>query len=286
MINGKEEKIAADENGYLNLKRPWKKDDHIEIIFPMGIYAVSMPDNKTREAFFYGPVLLAGVLGNTEPDPVKGIPVVVAATNSPSEWIQKSKEHDFTFTSLKVGQPADIVFHPFNTVKNEYYSVYFDVFSNDDWKNEQAKYEAEKMRIQQVEAHTIDALRMGEMQPERDHTFTGNAITGEGHGRKWRGTRDGGSLSFVLKVDGISNHELLMSYWGMDNRGRIFDILVDGEFIATEDINKYKSSRFYDIVYPVPVTLTKGKEKVTITLRAKSGNNVGPVYGTVRMMKK
>ncbi len=286
LINGKEEKITPDESGYLNLKRQWKKDDHIEIIFPMGIYAVSMPDNKTREAFFYGPVLLAGVLGNTEPDPVKGIPVVVAATNSPSEWIQKSNGQDFTFTSLKVGQPADIVFHPFNTVKNEYYSVYFDVFSIDGWKNEQAKYEAEKTRIQQVEAHTIDALRMGEMQPERNHTFTGSAITGEGHGRKWRGTRDGGSLSFVLKVDGTSNHALLMSYWGMDNRGRIFDILVDGQLIATEDINKYKASRFYEIVYPVPVALTNGKEKVTITLSAKPGNNIGPVYGTVRMIKK
>jgi hypothetical protein len=56
--------------------------------------------------------------------------------------------------------------------------------------------------------------------------------------------------------------------------------------IATEDINKYKASRFYDIVYPIPAELTKGKDKVTIKLRPAPDNMVGPVYGEVRMIKE
>jgi hypothetical protein len=72
----------------------------------------------------------------------------------------------------------------------------------------------------------------------------------------------------------------------MDNRYCKFDILVDGEQVATEDLNKFKASKFYDIVYPIPSSLTKGKQTVTIKLQARKNNHVGPVYGTIRMMQQ
>lgn len=285
LVNGEQENISADENGYFAIKRRWKKGDKVEIQLPLSIYAVSMPDNTNRQAFFYGPVLLAGDLGAAEPDPVKGIPVVVSATNDPSQWIQHDA-NNLQFASLKVGRPQDINFRPFNQVKDQYYSVYFDVFSPEGWKNQQAKYEAEKLRLQEVERSTVDVLRMGEMQPERDHDFTGETFTGEGHGKKWRSTRQAGSMSFNLKVAGDKENELQLTYWGMDNRGRVFEILVDGKQVAIEDLNKYKKSEFYDIRYPIPASLTNGKEKVVITLKAGAGNSVGPVYGNARMMVK
>jgi hypothetical protein len=71
----------------------------------------------------------------------------------------------------------------------------------------------------------------------------------------------------------------------MDNRSRQFDILVDGTVVASEDLNKYKESRFYDISYPVPTELTQGKTLVTVKLQAKSNNAAGPVYG-IRMVRK
>lgn len=70
----------------------------------------------------------------------------------------------------------------------------------------------------------------------------------------------------------------------MDNRGRTFDIFIDGIKLDTEDLNKYKESRFYNIKYAIPVELTKGKTKVTIKLAAKPDNSAGPVYGS-RMIK-
>jgi DUF1680 family protein len=147
LVNGKQENVNADENGYFPIKRRWRKDDKVELQLPLSIYAVSMPDNKNRQAFFYGPVLLAGDLGAAEPDPVKGIPVVVSGINDPSRWIQRDA-NNLQFASLKVGQPQDIGFRPFNQVKDQYYSVYFDVFSPEEWKNQQVKYEAEKLRLQ------------------------------------------------------------------------------------------------------------------------------------------
>jgi hypothetical protein len=70
----------------------------------------------------------------------------------------------------------------------------------------------------------------------------------------------------------------------MDNRGRTFDIMIDGTKVATEDLNKYKESRFYDISYLIPIELTKGKQKVSVKLLPKKDNSAGPVYGS-RMVK-
>ena len=200
--------------------------------------------------------------------------------------MKQTNSDSSNFVSSKVGWPADIAFRPFNRVSNQYYSVYFDVFSTNTWKTQQSVYEKEKKLVQQIEQQTVDALRMGEMQPERDHELTGESRTGENHGKKWRATKQDGSISFTLKTDPEKENELLLTYWGMDNRGKIFDILADGQPIATEDLNKYKGSRFYDITYLLPVSVTKGKEKITITIKSKPGNSVGPVYGTVRMIKK
>ncbi|SFD56447.1 hypothetical protein SAMN05518672_102436 [Chitinophaga sp. CF118] len=72
----------------------------------------------------------------------------------------------------------------------------------------------------------------------------------------------------------------------MDNRYRKFDILVDGVKVATEDLDKYKESRFYEIVYHIPAEQTKGKQQVTIVMKGGPHNSAGPVFGAIRMMKE
>ncbi len=78
MVNGKPEKIVMGADGYMVVERNWKDKDVVEVRFPESLYTEPIPDNSSRVAVFYGPVLLAGELGVTEPDPVKGIPVLVA----------------------------------------------------------------------------------------------------------------------------------------------------------------------------------------------------------------
>ncbi len=51
----------------------------VEVNFPMSLYTETMPDNKDRVALFYGPVLLAGNLGDSMPDPVYGTPVLLTS---------------------------------------------------------------------------------------------------------------------------------------------------------------------------------------------------------------
>jgi DUF1680 family protein len=284
-VNG--QPLPADTlgiDGFIFFTRQWSDNDKVSIQIPEDFHSEPMPDNADRVALFYGPVLLAGLFGDKEPDPAKGVPVIVTSDNDPNRWI---KHDGLVFHTTGVGQPGDVELIPFNQTKNEYYSVYWDRFTPDGWAVRQDRYREERRRQQELEDRTIDRLRLGEMQPERDHSFTGEELeTGEEHGQKWRSAERGGSFSFVMKVDQSAGNTLICSYWGSDHRGRIFNIQVDGQTIATQDLNGYKESRFYDIRYPVPQELVKGKTSVTVKFSARASNNaVGPVYGTIRMVK-
>lgn len=94
-----------------------------------------------------------------------------------------------------------------------------------------------------------------------------------------RATRPGGYLSFVMQVDPEKDNVLTMTYWGKDNRNSMFYILADDEVVATDDINKYKENRFYEIDYNIPRGITSGKTHITVLLKeARPNNNIGPFY--------
>ncbi|MDP9078950.1 MAG: glycoside hydrolase family 127 protein [Bacteroidota bacterium] len=284
-INGKIEQVIVDQDGYFSINRKWANNDRITYTTPENIYTEGLPDNTNRKAIFYGPVLLAGVLGKTEPDPLKGIPVFVTSERDPNKWLQMVYKNDLEFNSINISQPTEVKLIPFNETRDEYYSVYWDVFTPEAWSVQKIKYEEEKRREKEIEDHTTDIIRLGEMQPERDHNLKGeNETTGEDHQKKWRATENGGYLSFDMNVSSSGHNTLIDTYWGTDNRGRMFDIYVDSIKLTTENLDKYKESKFYNISYEIPIELTKGKSKVTIKFVPKPQNSVGPIYGS-RMVK-
>lgn len=287
-VNGVLTKVVPGEDGYLAISRSWKNNDQVMVRFPLHLYTQAMPDNADRRAIFYGPILLAGVFGETEPDPVKGVPVLVTDQADPSRWLKQDVAAKVpTFESVSgVASPQTVTLVPFNTTKNEFYTVYWDVFTPEKWRVQQKVYEEERKKAQDLEAHTTDHIRLGEMQPERDHNFGGErTVAGEDHGKKWRLAEEEGYMTYTMKVSPDSKNTLMATYWGMDNRYRTFDVQVDGVTIATEDLNKYKASKFYEISYPVPDTLTKGKTSVVVKLLPKAHNNAGPLYES-RMVKE
>lgn len=287
LVNGMAFPVTAGADGYLQVRRVWKNGDRVEVHFPENFYTMAIPDNAARIALFYGPVLLAGELGATEPDPVKGIPVLVSPSEDPNRWIRRTDPNRLVFETSGAGQPGDITLIPFDQTENEYYSVYWDYFTPATWAVQQERYAAERKREQELEDRTIDRLRLGEMQPERDHGFTGEGLlTGEDHGKKWRSTEDGGFFEFVMKVDPSAGNTLLCDYWGDDHRGRHFDILVDGQTIATQNLAAFRQSKFYEVSYPIPQELVRGKRTVTVRFAAHNTHSgVGPVSGTIRMVR-
>jgi len=288
-VNGAPVAASVGEDGYLHIRRTWRDGDKIEARFPESFYTMAIPDNPARIALFYGPVLLAGELGDKEPDPVKGIPVLVSQSRDPNQWVHRLADKDrLVFRTSAVGHPEDVTLIPFNRTENEYYSVYWDYFSPAAWAIEQEKYAAGRKRGQELEDRTIDRVRLGEMQPERDHAFTGEGMeVGDAHGRKWRSAENGGWFSFVIKVDSSAGNTLLCSYWGDDHRGRTWDIQVDGQTIATQNLTTFKQSKFYDIGYPIPRELVMGKQTVTVKFVARNKHtSVGPVSGVIRMVRR
>ncbi|NTE00918.1 glycoside hydrolase family 127 protein [Agrobacterium tumefaciens] len=285
-VNGELQKITPDQTGYYVITRKWKNDDKISYVTPEKLYIEAMPDNADRRAVFFGPVLLAGVLGTTEPDPIKGVPVFVSANKDPKEWLNVVNQAELKFQTKNVAQPQDVTMIPFYQTKNQFYSVYWDVFTPEKWMVQQKIYDEQKRKQKELEDKTLDVFRFGEMQPERDHNFTAaKESMGEEHGSKWRMAGEEGFIQFDIKVDPNAQNTIIASYWGMDNRGRNFDILVDNLNIATEDLNRYKESRFYEILYKIPVELSKGKSKVTVKLSPKAKNSAGPVY-SIRVIKE
>jgi len=285
LVNGKPVTDAkVDGEGYIVINRTWRDGDVVDLSLPSSLYAVAMPDNARRQAFFYGPVLLAGNLGKAALDPMQGVPVLVADRSDPALWIKPVNNVNTMFRTSDAGRPDDVTLQPFYSIQDESYSVYWDVFTSTTWEVEEQAYEEKKRAASELARRIVDELRVGEMQPERDHNFTGDKTeTGESYTRKWRVANDGGSFSFEMKT-GSGTHTLICTYWGMDNRGRKFDILIDGQKIASEDLNRYKDSRFYDISYSIPPDLLKGKQRVTIKFQANAHNQAGPVYG-VRLVK-
>ena len=278
-INGNLQNISPDKEGYIVLNRKWFNNDKIEFITPLDFYTESMPDNPNRKAVFYGPVLLAGIFGDKEPYP-SAIPVFVTNSNDANEWLKPVNANSLIFQPKNDIATEKVNLIPFNKTTNEHYSVYWDVFTPREWTVQQKKYEKEKLKQKELEDHTVDNLRIGEMQPERDHEVAGEKIiTADEHNRKWRMAEDGGNLSFKMKTDSSSINTLILTYWGMDNRGRNFDIYFDDIKIASEDLNKFKLSRFYDVPYPIPQVLTKNVTRGIIKLVPKLQNAAGPVYG-------
>jgi hypothetical protein len=87
-----------------------------------------------------------------------------------------------------------------------------------------------------------------------------------------------------MKVSGDKPLDLVCTYWGGDSGGRKFDIAVDGKVIATQTLNRNKPGKFFDVTYPLPVELIKGKQKVRVKLQAHPGKMAGGLFGC-RMVK-
>jgi hypothetical protein len=63
--------------------------------------------NANRKAVFYGPDLLAGILGDKEPQPEE-IPVFVSSNPDPSEWIKAKDIHALRFETAGVAIPKNV----------------------------------------------------------------------------------------------------------------------------------------------------------------------------------
>lgn len=284
-INGRSVKTDLDENGFITVTRQWKNNDKISMVFAKSLYTESMPDNPNRIAVLYGPLVLAGKLGSTMPDPVFGTPVLLTDDKQVNNWIKPVANKPLEFKMTGVGKPQDVALIPFYKMYKEYYSVYWDYFTHADWVSRQAEYEADKKRRKEIELRTIDVFRIGEMQPERDHNLQASekSYVSDAIGVNGREVRAGGFFSFEMTVDPALENSLLLTYIG-DDKDRKFDILVNGVLIRTEELTGGKTGKFYDREYAIPIGVIGDKKRITVRIESNYGKTAGRVFG-VRVIK-
>ena len=77
---------------------------------------------------------------------------------------------------------------------------------------------------------------------------------------------------------------LVVTYHSDEWRKRTFDVLVDGQRVGEQTVEKGGPVRFFDMEYAVPAELVKDKQKVTVRFQATNGNEIAAVFG-IRMIR-
>ena len=281
-VNG-EEVPAGEPGGYTAIKRVWKDGDRIEIKMPFELEMEGFADKPERVAVMDGPLVLGAVIDMKKPNP--GI------VSAPGKWLaelrpvanQRATFEGAVFRIPGQEKPESLTLEPFYKIYRRHYQVYWDQFTPEQWQEREKQSAAEAQRRRQIEALTVDSVNPGEEQNERDHNQKGERSgSGDFGDHFYRDAAEGGWFSWDLKTLPDEPQNLVLTYWGGD-RGRQFDIIVDGQKLAAERLTASHPGVYFDQVYPLPAALTSGKQKVTLRIQG-SNTWVGGVFGA-RVMK-
>ncbi len=298
----------ADVSSFFEITRTWRSGDVVEVALPKALRVEPTPDEPRRVSVMWGPLVLAGDLG---PEPVRRrrgeadeegevrsgsavkVPVFVSAERPAVEWLEPVAGEPGKFRTNGVGREAnatgaalDIELQPFYRLHRRTYSTYWDTFTPEEWKTQQAAYAAEAERTRLLEAATVAYLEPGERVYEDRFGYEGaedsnptRVVGRPGRtGRSW--------FSYAVPVDAAHPMTLIATYYSDDRRTlpASFRILVDGTVVGEESQRQTEPPRFFDVEYRVPAELVKGKQRVTVRFEAKEGSQVTAVFA-LRMIR-
>lgn len=285
-------KIPAADS-YVKIDRLWREGDTVKLNLPKQLREEPLPDNPTRMALMWGPLVLAGDLGpavhqdDEEHVETPSAPALVVAANRPvQQWLKPESGKPGWFKTSGVGLNQDIEFGPLYELTQRKYAVYWDVFTPEEWSKRANAYQAEQAKQKRLQAATIALAQPGEMQSERDFNEQGEdsapVLWRSRHGRAGKGW-----FSFDMPIDTSRSTALLVTYGGDRWQKSTLDILVDGKKIGDhleEHLSPDQEKQLVDVQYVIPSELLGGKNKVTVRFQATEGNVIGGIFGvrTVR----
>lgn len=295
-VNGESVATVSRPGGFAEIKRVWHAGDRVRVDLPMKLRIVRQAQCPEWVSVFHGPILLAGELGDeglVQKDfigpytPIKAFrslnraPVFVA--NSDEEVLARITPvpgHPGSFRTSGLAKPHDVTLSPFHTIHFQRYAAYWQLTDAARAAELQREVAEADRREQELEAKTIDRVRLGEQQPETDHQLLfEKSRTGTGPlGKHFRAAGEGGWFSFGLKIPpGGTKAAVRLVYWGRDN-GPEFDLLVDGTIIAMPKVLAADKEDYHGVEYPIPAELLAGKDKVVVRVQAKPGKPAASIY--------
>jgi uncharacterized protein len=308
MINGKPFTYTPKPSSYVAISRKWKKGDVIRIVLPMHGRIEQLPNVPHYVALLHGPILLASKTGTEDLKglmandgrwahiasgkrlPVDKAPVIIE-DNLPG-IVDKLKPVEgkpltFAMADVTMENAKPLVLEPFFQIHDARYMMYWMALSRNKYQSyldSLNQVEAKKLAIQN---RTIDYVAPGEQQPEADHAMDLlNSRAGSLHDGFYRDASDGGHFSYLLSTEGKTDLSLMIRYWGAEWGNRKFAIYIDDHMLVEEDnTGRWNQSGFFDVTYPIPDEILRGKKNIRVKFKALPQNTAGAVY-YIRLLDK
>ncbi len=303
-INGKPVAVESTPSSYAAIRRKWKNGDKIEVGLPMRTTVERLPDGSDWVAILHGPIVLANPSGTNDMYglfandgrmahvafgpmvPLDKVSVLLSTDEElPKHIVADASAGPLDFRLMDVIHPAvseGLPLVPFFRLHEQRYQMYWELSTPEKIAARKEQLAAEERARAAREAATIDSIAVGEQQPEVEHDLKGEGMaSGTHNGRRWR---HGAWIQYSLDPHGAKEAVLSVMYSG-DDRGREFDILINGEVIVTQKLSGEKPGSFIEKRYPVPADLLQaaGNGRLTVKFAAEQGL-AGGVYD-VRLLK-
>lgn len=298
---------SYEENGFVCMKRKWKKGDQVKISMPMHAYIKPMINVPQYVAIMYGPILLGMKTGTED------MRSLIADDSRFGQYaggkklaldeapILLPKHLDDIAKNLKPvpGKPLhfklathmentiDGELQPFFEIHDSRYMMYWLALGENDYKAYMQKLADEEKARQALEARTVDKGNPGEQQPETDHRMeTDDSNKGNTEGIFFRDAKDGHYFSYLMQTKGETNLSLQLKFWGQDEwRTSEFDIYVNDKLLCSvNNSHRWRTTQFKTVDYAIPSEFVKGKKEIRVKFVAHKGKQVGQIYG-VRLVK-
>ncbi len=299
MVNGKEIPQANIPSSYVSIDRNWKSGDNITIRLPMQTKVEYLPDGSSWASVVHGPIVLAAVTDTTDlvglwADgsrmghvangplyPVEQAPMIVTNVKDFSSAVKEVSGKPLTFTMRDDIYPdkyKNLELVPFFSIQRARYELYWPVTTSDELEKKKLALHEHEEKILALEKQTIDQVAPGEQQPESDHNFKGEKTeSGINADKHWRDAK--GWFSYDLKDKNKEAKKLSVTYFGLD-KGRIFDIIVNGTLLATVNLDGTSGNKFFDVNYDIPdIMIDQSKNgEINVKFIAHENSIAGGVY--------
>ena len=298
---------SYEENGFVCIKRKWKKGDQVKISMPMHAYIKPMVNVPQYVAIMYGPIMLGMKTGNEDMRSLiaddsrfgqyaggKKLALDKAPILLPKHLDDIAKDlkpipgkplHFKLATHMENAIEGEL--QPFFEIHDSRYMMYWLALGEKDYKAYMQKLADEEKARQALENRTVDKVSPGEQQPETDHRMeTDNSDKGNTEGIFFRDAKDGHYFSYLMQTKGETDLSLQLKFWGQDEwRTSEFDIYIDDRLMTSvNNSHRWRTTQFKTVDYAIPSELVKGKKEVRVKFVAHKGKQVGQIYG-VRLVK-
>lgn len=297
-----------EENGYF--KVTVKSGDKVTYQMPMQMVAYPMPDKPNLIAFKYGPIVLSAKLttNNIEASNPNGIlvrvgtfdpkaqTVITTQNMSPDEWLTNLNENmvrmedgengEIQFALKNVDSESEtLVYSPHYMRYKERYGIYM-YMEEPDSQASQDRILANKqvIRDQEMSIDYLDSFDANNSEAAKNQQGE-NTQVGSHLGKTYRDGKKDGWFSYDMKIDQNAEHNYLNCVFFSGDRGRKFDIMVDGTVLdGPYDYSDAPSANeFYTHTVEIPKEIIDNAKdgKVTVRFQSRPEYNsfVGGLFG-------